>query len=515
MKIIHTEDLKREDVVGQEGEWIYNGLDSLVSCEVHNALENQLGNNAAATYSFAMDLRAPLMEMMMRGVAVDADQRAMLIGKYRKHEAKLQHVLDEYGRALLGKPILANSHVQLKDLFYKKMGLPEQYARSTKGEKTVTVGREALEKLEEYFYARPIIAAVFAQRDNNKKLSVLAGRKSIRDALTPGDNVIGPDGRFYTSFNIGGTTSGRLSSSSSPEQTGYNAQNITDELRRIFIADPGKKLGYADLQSAESLGVGYLSGDANYIRACESGDPHTYVSKLCWPDLPWTGDLALDREIAERPYYRHFSYRDMAKRGGHASNYYATAWTIARHLKIPLSVAEEFQALYFRAFPGIRRWHQAVATQLQTNGSMTTALGFERFFFGRLFDDSTLREAIAFEPQSLIAFILNRGMLRIWKELHSDVELLLQIHDAVLFQYDPRREEEILPKVAECLRIPVEIGGKEMIIKSDATVGWNWAKRYVDKQKVVHNEYGLMKWKGVKDGRTAPAKTGILDQFVS
>jgi len=46
---------------------------------------------------------------------------------------------------------------------------------------------------------------------------------------------------------------------------------------------------------------------------------HTAVARICWPELGWTGDLNRDKRIAERPYYRHYSYRFMCKKLGHGS----------------------------------------------------------------------------------------------------------------------------------------------------------------------------------------------------
>lgn len=516
MEIIRTENLTAEQMKADpRQEWIYCGLDSLVTAELHPVIVSYFRNTTAATYSFAMDLLAPLIEMMLRGTLVDPEKRRLLTMIYDDRRRRLEWILNQYADVIWGKPLNANSPAQLKVFFYEKMNLPVQTI-SYKGEKKVSTGREALEKLEEYFYAQPIIAVILALRDANKKLSVLRGRKKVSDAILDGDNVIDGDGRFRTSFNIGKET-GRLSSSGSVWGRGSNSQNITEELRRIFIADPGRKLAYLDLSSAESMAVGYLAEDENYIKACITGDPHTYVASLCWPHLGWTGDVKADREpIAEQSYYRQFSYRDMAKRGGHASNYYAKPFTISRHLKIPVPVAREFQGLYFGAFPGITRWHQRVVSTLQTEGALTTAMGFERHFAGRRTDEATWREAIAFEPQSLVAFILNTGLLNIWRQYRKHVNLLFQIHDAILFDYDPQEESDIIPACIQALKIPVEVRNRTMTISADAAVGWNWSK--ADPDRRFHedkNPNGLMKWKGTPDARTRQKETdGIMEYLV-
>ncbi|MGH7239436.1 MAG: hypothetical protein ACREHG_05135, partial [Candidatus Saccharimonadales bacterium] len=100
-----------------------------------------------------------------------------------------------------------------------------------------------------------------------------------------------------------------------------NLQNITEELRHIFIADKGYKLVGIDAEQSDSRMVGYMCGllfdDWTYLDACESGDLHTFVARLTWPDLGWNGNIKKDRKIADRRFYRHFSYRDTCKRLGH------------------------------------------------------------------------------------------------------------------------------------------------------------------------------------------------------
>ena len=59
----------------------------------------------------------------------------------------------------------------------------------------------------------------------------------------------------------------------------------------------------------------------------------------------------------------------MAKRGSHGSNYYGTARTMAMHLpNSPQRFLKNFKKI-FRGFPEIQQWHQAVATELQSEFS--------------------------------------------------------------------------------------------------------------------------------------------------
>jgi DNA polymerase I-like protein with 3'-5' exonuclease and polymerase domains len=215
--------------------------------------------------------------------------------------------------------------------------------------------------------------------------------------------------------------------------------------------------------------------------------------------LEWTDDLRLDRALAEGPFYRHFSYRDMAKRGGHATNYYGQPLTVGRELKVPTEVIASFQRNYFQRFPELQDWHMRVIAQIQQTGTITTALQRQRRFWGRTDDAATWRKAIAFDPQSLVADVMNEGLyqvqaflLRECKDAKSFVgrktkqqralcplrgDLRAQVHDAGVFLVPIEALSELAPKIQKQLEYPVDFGNLgTMVIPSDMTVGKRWCK---------------------------------------
>lgn len=479
--------------------WTYNGLDCAVTLElwrnlqVHRTLESDL------SYGFVNACRAPALEMMLRGLRVDMEARAYAMEDLRKKISRMDEVLQKLAHAVWDMPLNPRSSKQVQAFFYGAMSIPA--IRSwKKGKATQSADRDTLEKIETYLHARPLVRAILLSRDYAKKLEVL--EKALDEE---------PDGsfRFRYGFNVVGTETGRWSSSENAFGKGDNIQNKTDELRRIFIPDPGQKLGNFDLQQAESWVVAFRSEDANYIKACQSGDPHTSVAMMLWPELKWSKDNAENRVIAEQPFYRHFSYRDMAKRGGHATNYYGKPPTVAKNLAIPVAVVERFQDLYFNAFPGIRGWHHSVAEKLQVHGAITTALGRERHFLGRRDDDATLREAIAYEPQSIVGEITALWLWKIWK--HAKLcQILVNGHDAALVQFPKDLEAEAVQTVLNLskTKIPFQVG--ELIIPADVETGWNWGKF-----NKIKNKDGLKKFKGT-DERAEPTRArGILDRPIS
>lgn len=495
-------------------EQIYNSLDCCLTFEILGALQ-RLSNQVPAIYDFERALQAPILEIMLRGFKVNEYERRKAAGalasiirrlggmkdQYDGKPAALapDGILQRYAFAIWGKPLNPNSPKQMLEFFYKHLHLPEIWI-SDKGVRKLSMNREVLEKHAEHWLAMPIVSAILAIREHSKSLKVL-------------ETEVDPDGRMRTSYNIAATETGRLSSSKNAFGTGGNLQNWKERLRRPFEADKGWKMGAIDLEQAESRELGFLLGvlfdDWTYLDACEGGDLHTYTAKLVWPEIEWTGQPKADRKLAERIFYRDFSFRDMSKRGGHGVNYLGTPWTMARHLKVPVKIMDAFQERYFAAFPAIPRFHRWVAQELQTTHELRTYFGRVRHFFGRPDDDATLREGVAFMGQSPTADRMNAGMLKLWTEQRQRIRLLSQLHDAVYFQYRESDDEcEVMRIALEACQITVHSpSGRAFMVPGEAKVGWNWSKRHDDSKPLnaksnLFNPDGLVKFKGIPDQRS-------------
>lgn len=280
------------------------------------------------------------------------------------------------------------------------------------------------------------------------------------------------------------------------------------------------KFAYIDLEQAEARGVGAIIwnifNDGKYLDFCESGDLHTNVTMMTWKYLSWSDSSSANKEIAKQKFYREFSYRDASKRLGHASNYHGQPPQISTEVRIPLGLVQEFQIGYFREFPFIPRWHEWTRAKLLRDGWITSFMGRQRWFFGRRWDNETLNAAIAYDPQSGIADYINRGLLCVWNDpwcRAHQVQLLLQVHDALLIQYPDELESEIIPRVQKLLELEVPLmNGRSLIIPTEAMVGWNWAYAYNEKKELI-NPDGLIAFTG-NDKRQRSAPGRLLDRVV-
>lgn len=488
---------------------LYNCLDSAVTAQLVPAMLTHLNANQLSTYNRERRVLALCLEMSTKGLPVDQQPLAELLWVLEKDEKRALHRLHQYCEAVDARPINPKSTTDVPWLFYTHLGLPAIYTwnRQTK-ERSVTSDITALEKLRaQYPIAIPFVNAILAVREAGKMASV------FKRGLEPRGSVL------RCQFTPTGTATGRLSSQQNIYGRGTNAQNLTDRVRQAIAASAGYAILNLDLKTAESIAVGYISGCQPYIDACLTGDVHTAASRLNWPEVKWTGDIEKDKELAEALYYRHFSRRDIMKKGGHGTNYYGQPRTIASEAlnnMVPVSVVAEFQRDYFEAFPGIADWHKRVIAKIQQDGIIVTQLGRERRFWGRPDDPATHRKAIAFDPQSLIGDVINEGLIQVQQWLLREckdaktyigrggkllpfkpttVDLRAQVHDAGVFLIPIEALDELAPKVQDRLEFPVDFGSLGVMrIPSDMSVGKRWNKRPKQLTGGFMDE-GLKTWK--------------------
>lgn len=553
---------------------VYNGLDSAVTLRVHNALAPRIAASphAKLSYKFVRAMQGPALDMMRRGIMVNQRVRQDETERYLAIRAKAQGLLDQLADAVWGpehyiertktrelwtpvgkrgQPLASRLRtVVVEQLLERPLGLnpnsnPQMLAffnialrctveHETRKTPTGTIrtpsaNGKALRKWGEWRtkgpgidvrdrtippvkFAAPFISLILTIRDADKMLGVL---RSPLDA----------DGRMRCSYNVVGTENGRWSSSENAFGRGTNLQNITPTMRRMFCADDGWRMVSTDLEQAESRLVAALvwqsTGDRTYWDACLSGDLHTTVARMTWPELDWTDDAKHNRAVANRAYpgLPRFSYRDVSKRLGHGSNYAGTAYGIALAVGVPVQIVTDFQGRYFTAFPALREWHRWTRDQLLNHQFLDTPLGRRRWFFGRPNEDSTLREAIAYVPQSTIGELLNLALYNTWKRSilppsdpnHLPIQLLLQNHDAFAFQTPEATPlPELLSEIKRELEIPIPIVRGEkteyLTIPGEFVTGWNWAYAEPEYDRTNWhftdgNPDGLAKWGGSEPRR--------------
>lgn len=506
---------------------IYNALDCVGTRQVFDSLWAASDERTRRTYSFSRATQAMGFSMMSRGILIDQHARTLAIKDAERDLEECERLIQTNQRILAvwdgmekvtghcekstrkdmkhvwqkgvedtperlctccgtsrftRKPFQASSPQQMKHLLYDLLHMPVQKNKLHK----VSADHDSLLKLKTKCPKQlDVLEPLLSYRKYEKQVQFLGA--PLRN------------GRWTSTFSIGTAWTGRWSAQKDPYRYGGNAQNITEKFRHIFIADPGKELCYADLKQAESNIVAHLAGDEEYIEAHRSGDVHTYVTRLVWPEMDWTGDLKQDKKTAKAlpewdPEPGH-DFRFQSKRVQHGSNYGLTPFGIAMIAKIPVEQATKAQRNYFKAFPHIQAWQRTIRAQVENRELLVNPLGVGTHLFGRPWDEHTYKQGLAFKPQGLVAHIINCAGWQMWDQMDPElIWMLAQIHDALIWEHLIEDRDIVMPRAIDLFSVPVpitDIYGKMRVaqIEVEAAVGANWG--HWDPE---HNPSGIREW---------------------
>src|SRR6266702_4503569 len=173
MRLICTELLTHANMPISETEklWLYNGIDACVPQELVPIFNDQFDPVTRRAYEFEREMLGPTLEMNMHGVRVDTVALDAAISSYSTDLGFLEDNLHLILFEVLGLHINWRSNVAILNLFYNVFKLPVVKKRIYTRDFVLTFNRDALEKLENYFHAKPIISHILALRDYGKKIS--------------------------------------------------------------------------------------------------------------------------------------------------------------------------------------------------------------------------------------------------------------------------------------------------------------------------------------------------------
>jgi DNA polymerase I-like protein with 3'-5' exonuclease and polymerase domains len=216
-------------------------------------------------------------------------------------------------------------------------------------------------------------------------------------------------------------------------------------VRKMFVPKPGYTIADIDLAGADAQVVAWEAGDEKLKTAFRN------YAKGIGPKIHAVNAMDIFGARAGNGKVEPFYSR--AKAGVHLTNYGGRARTCAGALGISLWEAEQFQNLWFTNHPEIKEWHNTVMNSLMTRRSVTNKFGFRKFYFERI-DESLLGQALAWIPQSTVAITVNKAWDNIERNI-PEVEIMLQVHDSLIFQYPTQKEALLLPKIYEQCQIVI------------------------------------------------------------
>lgn len=214
-------------------------------------------------------------------------------------------------------------------------------------------------------------------------------------------------------------------------------------IKRIFQPDPGYFICDSDLAQADAQVVAWDADDKplkDFFKAAKDD-----------PSLDLHGSNAAD--IFGGPPTKDNPHRAAAKAGVHAVNYDVRARTLATTLGVTVRDAEAFIDSWFSKHPAIYDWKERLRIQLQTERIISNQFGNRKVFFGRI--DRALPQALAWIPQSTVALVINRAWRSLYELGDPDIQVLLQVHDSLVYQVKKLTFGRKLSEIEEAFNVVV------------------------------------------------------------
>jgi DNA polymerase-1 len=355
-------------------------------------------------------LASVLAKMEARGIAIDPRALDELSAHVDAAVDRLQAEVYE----LAGEPFNLGSPMQLGAILFDKLGLPG-------GKKNKTGWATGVEVLQGLAREYPICAKVLEYREVSKlKNTYIDVLPSLADA----------HGRIHTIFNQTSTATGRLSSTNPNLQNIPVRSDLGRQIRRAFVAPTTDRvLLAADYSQIELRLMAHLSGDEAMRAAFHEGqDIHDFTARRIF-------DLGPLVDVSD-------NQRRMAKSVNFGLLYGMSDFGLAQRLEIDRGEARTITQAYFARFPGVKGFIARSIEEGRERGYVETLLGRRRYMPDLASRNYMLRAAAEREAtnaplQGSAADLMKLAMVRIDRALAAtelDVQMLLQIHDEVIFE---------------------------------------------------------------------------------
>ncbi|MDQ3922697.1 MAG: DNA polymerase I, partial [Actinomycetota bacterium] len=326
----------------------------------------------------------------------------------------------------VGHPFNIGSPKQLGEVLFVELGIPPV-------RKTKTGYSTDAKVLQQLAIEHPIADRIIAYRE----LAKLKG--TYIDGLV---KLIGEEGRIHSTLNQTTTATGRLSSDSPNLQNIPVRTEMGTRIRDAFTASPNRRLVVADYSQIELRILAHMTGEPTLVQAFTTGeDVHTRTASEVF-------DVRLESVTPE--------LRRRAKMVNFGILYGISGFGLAMRLgNVHPAEAERYIKRYLERYPKVTEFIQATLEEAEELGYATTLFGRRRYVPELRNTNRNVRklgERIAFNArvQGTAADIIKVAMVDLQPRLSSlGAEMLMQVHDELVFDVDAENVEEVASLVAE------------------------------------------------------------------
>ena len=432
----------------------YAAEDADVTFQAWKILKKELVKKSV--YSVYQNIDKPMISVLidaeLKGIEVDKIQLQRLSEFFEKKLSELESRIF----TTVGVKFNIGSPKQLGEILFEKLKLPGGKKNKSGSFQT---GADILEDLSSKGFE--ITSHLLEWR----KISKL--KSTYSDSLMLHVNNF--TGRVHSSFNLAGTSTGRLSSSDP------NLQNIPirdaegKKIREAFIAKEGAKLLSLDYNQIELRLLAHIADVKGLKEAFKNNiDIHSSTASQIFKVPIENVDASLRRK---------------AKAINFGIIYGISSFGLSRNLKITRSESQEFIDNYFKQFPEIRDYMKTTVEMAKNSGFVTTLFN-RRIYLPNINTKGPAggfaeRAAINAPIQGSASDIIKRAMIKIHEFLKNsqlEADLLLQVHDELIFETNNDNIDEIQKKASEIMeKATLPYLNLDVPLKVEGGYGINWS----------------------------------------
>ena len=355
--------------------------------------------------------------------------------------------------ALAGEPFNIQSPKQLGSVLFERLMLPA-------GKKTKTGWSTNAAVLDKLRGKHPIVEQILDYRTLTKLKSTYA------DGLL---KEISADGRIHTNFQMTVTATGRLSSTEPNLQNIPVRRELGAQIRKMFVASPGKVLVDADYSQIELRLLAHIANDETMIAAFRSGEDIHAVTASQVFGVPLAEVTPLQRSHAKAVNF--------------GIVYGISAFSLAQDIGVFQNEAKAYMDSYFAKYHGVREYMTRVVEQAKADGYVTTLFGRRRDLPELKSSNFNLRSfgervALNMPIQGTAADIIKAAMVRVDARMraeHLQARLLLQVHDELIVECPTEEAETVKAILVDEMEHVVDYRVPLLV---DAKIGASWAEAH-------------------------------------
>ncbi len=394
-----------------------------------------------------LPLASVLADMELRGVLVDTSALGEIAVQMTKELADLEKKAFEAA----GQEFNVASPKQLEAILFDTLGLKS--ARKTKTGRSTDA--EVLEALADDHALPGVIL-------EHRAIAKLKG--TYVDALP---KLLHPEtGRIHTRWSQAVAATGRISSQDPNLQNIPIRTALGRSIRKAFVAPKGKVLLSADYSQIELRVLAHLSHDEVLVDAFNRGqDVHVRTAMEVF-GVPEEGVTA--------------EMRRQSKTVNFGVIYGMGETALAKRLGIPRVDAAAFIDRYFARYSGVRTFLDATMADARKSEAVHTLLGRRRLLPDLRSSDRQRRaqaERIAQNTpiQGTAADILKLAMVRFKEPIVHGAEMVLTVHDELVFEVPAAAAEEAAAKVKTAMETVMKL---DVPLEVDVGHGATWAEAH-------------------------------------